>query len=233
LIKGWKASYSSFDNWVRLNAVMALLAYFEVYLGTIVLRAIHSDPGVLIGRPRAVDGVALIKANRPPEFSDIIKRCVHGTWTGRTNQYKEIFGTLPADLAASIGELDRIRLFRNSIGHAFGRDTVNTESGTNKGTASDPTVDPKEMKRLAQDRVKKWMKVIWDVAAAVEAHLGGSHIGEYENMLYYHANRVYRGYVKNPTGSGSVPLYKGLGLIHGIGLGKEWAKRLVDHYEQL
>jgi hypothetical protein len=231
LIKDFRDAYSSFDNWVRLNAVMSLSAYFELYLRTAVSHAIHSDPGVILGKSRAIDGITLVKINKAPESSDLVDGCVRGTWTERSNQFRKLFASLPAELAANIGELDRIRKFRNSVGHVFGREEAVNSFRANSG--SEPTMDPRQMRRLSQGRLQKWMALIWKIAVAVEAQLGVSHIGEYENLLYYHINRTHRGYVKNLNGPGSIPFSKALGLIHGRGVGKAWAERLVEYYERL
>lgn len=73
-LKSWSDSFNDFQNWVNLNALMALSSNLETYLSTCITLAIESDPGVLFDSPRSIDGAYLLKRNAKKSTShdDII-----------------------------------------------------------------------------------------------------------------------------------------------------------------
>ena len=60
-IKNWSDTFNQFDNWVRLNELLAVSAYFETYLSAIISLSFESDPGLLIGSKHGIDGIKLFK----------------------------------------------------------------------------------------------------------------------------------------------------------------------------
>ena len=47
--------------------MVAITGYLEVYFKTVIRAALESDPGLVHGASKAVDGVVLLKAN--PKYS--------------------------------------------------------------------------------------------------------------------------------------------------------------------
>jgi hypothetical protein len=119
-----------------------------------------------------------LKASQKYSQDEASVPIVKGTWPDRVARYKDVFGTVPANLEAAIPELEKLRKFRNGVGHAFGRDI---------GTVV-PLVDlkPASSQRLSEDRLKRWLGVSESVAKAVDRHLVGSHVGSYELVRLYH-----------------------------------------------
>ena len=117
-----KVALAETGNWARLNATMALASYFEVYVSTIVTLAIESDPGALIGLRGQVDGTILLKSMPKYSQAQAAIPSVKGTWQERVQYLQRLFGPVPAGLAGLVTELEKLRKFRNGVGHAFGRD---------------------------------------------------------------------------------------------------------------
>lgn len=177
-VQEWNKKFKDFDNWVRLSSLMSLAAYFEIYLRSAVSLALESDPGVLLGKPRVVDGVVLLKTRKDYSYSETAVDCVKGSWQERLGAYGRLFEVVPAGLEARIGELEEIRKLRNAVGHMFGR------AGDFDVIRNSPSNPASE--RLSEARLQKFLGVIMDAALEIDTHLGAKHIGHYETLLYYH-----------------------------------------------
>ena len=62
-VDDWYKNIREFENWNRLNSLVALLSSFEVYLSSVVSLSIESDPGLLLSATKIIDGVKLLKSN--------------------------------------------------------------------------------------------------------------------------------------------------------------------------
>lgn len=174
----WEKRFKDFDNWVRLSSLMSLAAYFEIYVRSVVSLALESDPGVLLGKPRVVDGVSLLKTRKDYSYAESAVACVKGSWQERRAAYKDFFGFIPPSLETHSGELEEIRKLRNAVGHMFGR------IGEFENIRDTPDAPASE--RLSESRLQKFLGVVMDVAQEIDAHLGAQHIGQYEALLLYH-----------------------------------------------
>lgn len=226
----WKDKFSDFDNWTRLNAALALFSYFEVYLHTVVCLALESDPGVQLGATRAIDGVKILKSERLHDSLQVAEECVKGDWTKRVNKYKSLFGQVPSQLVDEISELDQLRNLRNGVGHTFGRELTAYKSRI--------ALHPAKMSRLSEDRLKKWLGLIHEIALSIDKHLGFEHIGEYETIYYYHqwlpTNREpwqREGKAKSLRIDGAFSIE--LNRILTNGPGAEFCKDLVSYYDSI
>lgn len=175
----WYVHYSDFDNWMRLSNSMALCSYFEIYIAKVVNLALRSDPAILLNSSKAVDGAVLLKNGSLPDFKDQVTSITKGTWSARISAYKKYFGTAPQALIDSESELDRLRILRNGVGHAFGRELNDYES---------PLVfEAKKLQRISDNRLEKWLGVVEKVVHAMDEHLREKHIGSFEVIEAYHA----------------------------------------------
>jgi hypothetical protein len=177
-LAAWKEHFKEFANWVRLSAAVSLTSYLEIYLRSAVTLALESDPGVMLGAPRAIDGIALLKAREDYSYADASIPVVKGTWQQRVGKYVSHFGMAPPELSNAIGELDKLRVLRNSVGHAFGREMNIFEARVN--LLSEP------MRRLSEKRLMKWLGLVDGVVTSVDNHLRTTHIGAYEVLCCYH-----------------------------------------------
>lgn len=123
-IRSWSKAYDALQVWTRLNVVISLASILETYIDTVCGLAIESNPGVLINSSRSLDGVKLLKTNRLD--NEIIKNAIQGIskgiWVKRKKAFHLLFGDHPIELDLYEADLEKLRIKRNSVGHAFGRD---------------------------------------------------------------------------------------------------------------
>lgn len=174
----WTRIFGEFQNWTRLSSLLSMVSYFEIYLRDVITIALRSDPLVRFGSPKLLDGLVWIKRNVSDDLEPIIRPCIVGEWPSRFSQYKALFGRAPSKLQDNIGELEKIRILRNGVGHAFGRNIRNEEHplSTEAGTSE----------RLSELQFKQWLGLIDEIAAAIDKHLSQSHIGEFELLWRLH-----------------------------------------------
>ena len=117
-LKTWADTYDDFDNWLRLNKLLAMSSYFETYIAAIISLALESDPGILIGCPHCVDGIKLKKLGISPiseeDLKEHLKQCTRGDWMARTSHMKKLFGVIPQSLTDKLSDLEKMRNLPNS-----------------------------------------------------------------------------------------------------------------------
>lgn len=183
-IAEWEVQIGNFSNWTRLGGLMSLSSYFETYLASACQLAVLSNPGVLLGSSKTIDGIALIKSlSNSDEKSHIlrvkeeVKGITKGEWKNRIRTYERFFGKASPDFSSSISILDDMRKMRNGVGHTFGRLMPEYE---------DPLVFiPKSIQRLSEQRLQNWLGVIEKSTLAIDHQLR-SHIGSFEALWKYH-----------------------------------------------
>ena len=176
-VDDWYNNIREFENWNRLNSLVALLSAFEVYLSAVVSLSIESNPSLLLNSTKLIDGVKLLKSNNDKhDYFKITENVTKGTWTERTNEMKKLFPVVPEILPNNIGELDKMRILRNNVAHAFGRDI---KTARLKGVTM---LDKAE--RLQLKRLQKWMGLIAAIVEEIDVCFLDDHIGEYESIYY-------------------------------------------------
>ena len=96
-LKDWSRAFNDFANWTRLNAVIAMTSNLETYMTSVMSLALESDPGLIIGVPRAVDGISLLKQGiTPPGITENLEACTKGDWHSRVANYERLFGAVPS-----------------------------------------------------------------------------------------------------------------------------------------
>lgn len=224
-LKDWSNSSNQFDNWVNLNALIAISSNLETYMASVISLALESDPGVLLKSPRIIDGVSILKnVTGGISFESQIVNCTKGTWQSRSNSYKGIFNKLPEIIENKMGDLDKIRNIRNMVGHAFGRDI---EQARQHGVK-----DIIPMESLSKERTLQYQKLIWSVAKSIDIHLFYTHIGEYQAISFYH--KLYPSLNKDVhIGERSIALKKAIGKFGAVSPGKIFCKQLAEYYESI
>jgi len=223
-VKDWMKAYDEMQNWVRLNCVMSLSACLETYMASVISLAIESDPGVLLGTTHAIDGAMLLKHNQlqPDVYKNQMKKCVEGKWGERISAIRKLFGTCPSLLESNKNELEAMRLMRNKVGHAFGRDI---EAARDFTQIAKPAPD-----RVSIDRLKKWMKCAFEVVGAIDTFLLDNHIGEYQSILAYHEHKSSWNAL---TSTEKARAFKQLYGATDNQIGKRFCVELVDYYNKL
>src|ERR1700733_12322588 len=177
-LKDWADKYDSFDNWSRLSSLVAATGYLEVYIKTAVRLSLESDPGVMVGCSRKIDGAQPLKKRPHYMFKDEAAACVKGDWQGRISAYKRLFGSCPLTIESNIADLEFVRRTRNGVAHAFGRGIDDYDSLAQ--------AKPRGLTILKEKRFTKILGLIEDIAKAVENHLAKAHIGDYESVYFFH-----------------------------------------------
>lgn len=219
----WYTHAKDFENWTRLNALVALTSNFEVYLSSVVSLAIESDPGLVFETSRVIDGLTLLKKNNQKGYSfyHISETITKGDWWKRTTAFKKTFGSIPKILEDNIGELDKIRILRNNITHAFGREIEKAQA---RGV-----IEVLEMERLSLIRLKKYMNMIERIVKEIDNQLVENHIGDYETVYYFHQ-------IKDslPEERKFVALRKNLNALGINGTcNEQYCIELVDYYNKI
>lgn len=218
----WGKHYNDFDNWVRLNALVAITGYLEVYLKTATRLALESDPGMLVGVKHGIDGVVALKQTPKYSFADSVVGCVKGTWHERIAQYSRLFGQAPAIFHSNIRELERLRSIRNGVTHSFGRATDDYDSLFE--------VRPKPFKKVTEERLKQTLHLADKIAQAVDNHLGTQHIGAYEALYFYH--QWDKAYSKGDKTEAKA-LAQLMGALHGRAKNIRYFEDLITYYNGL
>ncbi|MDK8252767.1 hypothetical protein QP834_17390, partial [Enterococcus faecalis] len=78
----------------------------EFYIKRIGTISLLSDPGVMIGESRAVDGTKLIKNTKAVNTEKIITSLVKGTWHDRARNFELVFLELPSSIRDNIETLE-------------------------------------------------------------------------------------------------------------------------------
>lgn len=188
-VERWRHSAAEFGNWTRLNAVMSISSYMEVYLRSAVRHALLSDPGLLVGAPGAVDGVQLLLRRASPEVEPAIVSCTKGDWDSRLRSYRRVFGVVPAPVEAAVPDLERLRQLRNAVGHYFGRRARNEDRFWLDGDGGPD--------RVSEERLKRILHMAESVVAAFDEHLL-IHLGNFETIasfLVWRTEQVEKGEV--------------------------------------
>ncbi|EPV1127209.1 hypothetical protein ACV17F_005195, partial [Vibrio harveyi] len=179
-LQDYSEDLKDFDNWTRLNTLVSVLSYFEIYLSTVVSLAIESDLGLIHSVPKKIDGVMVLK-NSPEDsysFFDKSELITKGTWHQRVSNFLSLFSLAPISLGCNIAELEKMRKLRNNVAHAFGRDIDKTRSRH--------TLEILPIERLSEERLMRYMELIMNIAKDIDKQLLERHIGEFELIHFYH-----------------------------------------------
>ena len=227
--KQWAQNYNDFENWTILNAAVALSSYFETYLSSTVMLSIESDPGVLLGASKSVDGAKLMKYGqfKKTEFGKVVEGCTKGDWSARISNLEKLFGTMPLSMTDKIAELERLRKLRNNVAHAFGRDIDKSRLYNVSQTVP--------VERLSFEKFSKWQHIIEVIVKDIDAILVQNHIGSFQPLMVYH--QIYTDSDKavdnKSKGERIKKMKKQLGRDIDRKYGKTYCRTLVNYYESL
>jgi len=222
-LEDWRQSIKEFDNWTRLNSLVALLSYFEVYLSSIVMLSLESDPGLHFKTSKIIDGMKIVKSNSQFtfDFKHVAEKITKGDWSQRIAAFQEVFGTVPQKIINHTKQLERMRKLRNNVAHAFGREI---EKAQERGLTKILDMD-----KLSLDSLKKYMQIISDIVYEIDNQLVSNHIGSYEVLFYYH--KIHH---ELPKSNREVALRK---KLNGIGINgtcnEAYCKELINYYDSL
>jgi hypothetical protein len=90
-----------------------------------------------------------------------------------------LFGAVPASLIANVGELEQLRVLRNAVGHEFGR----------RNTLYPFLSSGVDAQRVSEERIKKWLGLIDQIAVALDEQIGSKHVVTFELLSLYYYNK--------------------------------------------
>ncbi|RRA21828.1 hypothetical protein DF038_18880 [Burkholderia cepacia] len=224
-MRDWSDSFNDLENWVNLNALVAVSSSLETYMATIIGLALASDVGVLYGTSHRIDGIQILKHGHAKafDFEQQVVACTKGDWSSRLAAYERYFGRAPKFFTTNIGPLEKMRKLRNNVAHSFSRDI-------------DASREYQQVKTLPIDTLSRsgflnLQKVSWKLAKAIDVHLHQFHIGEYQALAFYHS--IF------PTlrhdlhvGERARQLKKKIGGFGAVA-GKDFCRGLAEYYEAL
>jgi hypothetical protein len=223
-LRDWSNSFNHFDNWVNLNVVMAMSSNFETYLASVISLALKSDPGILLGASKAIDGIAVLKKGTFDKlnYDAYITSCTKGEWSSRLSSFQKIFGHAPQVLQDNISDLETLRKLRNKVGHAFGRDIDESRKHGLKTVLKTETI--------SRNRALKLKTLLWSISKAIDKYLLQNHVGEFQALVSYHDlyPTLLKGMHPNEK---AVILKRKIGQSGAQGVGKQFCKELVKYYE--
>lgn len=167
-----------FLKWNRSSFIVAATGSLETYFQRVILTALLSDPGLIYGKSRIIDGISWLKLGVVADHTKTLESATSGTWHQRYASIKKLFGDIPI-ISGHIAELDKIRIFRNNVGHAFGRALTTNPNLT--------TRQAERMRSINEKQFQNWLGVISETAAALDEILVANHIGDFEPVLHLHA----------------------------------------------
>ena len=177
--QSWENSFNQFDNWIKLNTIIAMSSILEMYMTRIIKLALHSDMNLWNQNDR--DGIKLHKKRKHKnEGNGKAKKCTEGQWQIRVDNFKEIFQEVPKIFKIkNIKILEDIRKIRNNIGHSFGADLDNSKKQYDD-------LIPLEVIKLEHRDIIKYLKLTYSVARSIDKQLMKNHIGTYQYLKFYH-----------------------------------------------
>jgi len=222
-LKHWSNTYNDFQNWTRLNAVLASAANLETYIAGVVDTALQSNPGTLFGAQKEIDGSKLLKnglkgVDRQPH----IMACTKGHWSSRISALERIFGPLPSEAKCEVSGLEKIRRVRNNVGHAFGRDISSAQYHGFR--------EVHDMERISESGAFGAMTTCKKFARALDSFLLSNHIGDFEIVRFFHAH--HQDNVSRQLGERVVSLKKAIGA-RSQSRSKSYVKGLISYWDDL
>jgi len=174
----WHVNRNAMANWVRLNCLLSLYSYYELYLNRVTRTAQESDPGLFFGAAKSIDGIKILKANNwkdayLPNYSAEVTK---GTWSQRISAIEKTFDIQLEKTRSQIISLEKSRKTRNAIAHYFGRD-LSEDHILEYETSSDINLSERSM--------IKYLDLFEQIVCEIDSKLL-KYIGEYEIIRYYH-----------------------------------------------
>jgi hypothetical protein len=177
-VSEWLDARDELENWLRLSALTSAASYLEVYIRNIVRVALMSDPLCRYDNgSRVIEGVRFLKIGLELPFDSDIEKITKGDWPARCAGFEAYFGSAPAKLKASIGDLEAIRRLRNNFAHGFGRKIATDPPAQSAVAASE---------RLSEKTFIGYMGTVSKVAASIDKYLLENFIGNFELVYFYH-----------------------------------------------
>lgn len=189
-IEGLKVSSKEAQRWRRLLTLVMMSSAVERFLLAAASVAAASDPLLIAGFPKLLDGVSLMRRGMKPPPRDL-GGLITGDWNQRIACYRALFGDAPTGLIKATSELERLRADRNRVAHALGVDdgyrggqlTPQVQFASLLFEARKPALTPRIS--VSENRIETLMRTTQSVVDAIDGHLASEFIGAYEIMAVW------------------------------------------------
>ncbi len=223
-LQHWSESYNLFDNSANLARVLTSASNLETYLASIVNLTINSNPGLLFGSPRGIDGAVLLKRQTVPiDTEPHVTACIKGDWSARLAALQRLFGSLPSAVMQHHANLEELRNVRNRFGRAFGRDI---DAARDHGACA---FHP--MEKLTRERAYKLGHVCQIVARELDRYLHLNYVGDCEAIRFFARHHVDT--PNRPLGARAKALKTAIGRVGAQPRGKLYCRGLVEYWDAL
>lgn len=231
-----KPELQSAANWTRLASLVFTASALELYVRRVVALAVSSDPGLMIGATRAVDGAVRLKRGVVTDVELVVRACTEGVWSARHAALERLFGRLPR-IGAVLGDLSKLQATRNAIAHDFARISAAKDFWY---------LDPGQVQRVEATPITQ-QRLVSSIKAALVAidELDGvaiDHIGAFETIRFWHEFTVARTAVRAAVASHYSALHKAggnakiLSRFHyemaGNTLSRDYCRDLIAWYDK-
>ena len=122
-----------------------------------------------------------------------------------------------------VSRLDKLRIIRNKVGHAFGRDISKAQKYNE--------VSKLGIQKLSVESFNKYHTLIVHLVQDLDSYFMQHHIGNFEPLYYYHQNLA--DYDSLDKGSKMQKLKTSLFLDKNSVYGKNFCRGIVKYYEEL
>lgn len=158
-LKDWSKNFKKCEKWFLLNQQLAITSILEIYLTTIIKTAFFSNPALLLGYSKSIDGLTFFKYKKVINdelISKKIEDCTKGDWTVRVKNIKIIIENTETIFSAErISILDKNRNLRNNIAHSFGRNLYKVHNVD--------AIDILEQESFSEKQYYEYLKVVCDI----------------------------------------------------------------------
>ncbi len=177
------------SRWRKLSTVVMIAAGLERYINAVARLAVASDPALVPGFPKKLDGAYVKKHDLSLAVHDL-RGLTTGDWSQRISVYQSAFGQVPAQLESNVGQLERLRKDRNKIAHALGVDDGFELNGGSIESVLEIALGSRRPETLTRvsvsdNRITSLMGTAYSVAEAIDQHLLKEFIGGYEILGLY------------------------------------------------
>lgn len=220
----FQKSVKDMGHWKRASFIMAATGAMENHFQRAVLLSLKSDPGLLYGHSKKIDGVYWLKAGIELDHSEILTAITKGSWDSRYSRIKSLFGELP-DIRDNVSTLDKIRVFRNGVGHAFGRELDSKPQLLKRSVG--------EITSLSEETFQKWLGKLSGITREFDRHVIKHHIGDFESLLYLNNHIKNNGRPTTSLRSFAKQIKSSLGQELGHSKSIKYYEELISYYDSV
>jgi hypothetical protein len=175
---------SAVARWQRLTSVILLTSAFERFLQQLAVTAFNSDPLLVPGFPKRVDGLTLRKYNSEVT-APALEELTTGAWSQRISAYRRHFRYVPVELEQAEGPLEQLRLLRNRVAHNFAYAPQGEESIIHVAEGARRQFHSAAQDSIADDKLYEYFLLLGKLTSVIDTDLATRFVGNFEVPALY------------------------------------------------